>query len=308
MEQKISYKTLKTTRKFGIEIELSKSVPKPLLVKAIQGFSNYKVYSLRYVNSVNNKVWHVKPDATCDEEGGWEIASFVGRGPHDINHISNVTQALKEVGAEVNPSCGLHIHAEAIDFSPKQVGIFLAYWIKIELIILSMLPAYRNYDYCFPLTTLLKDIVGDNYGYLFYTPERLYEYFTPIDEDDEAICRYRTINILNYYKSLKKRKNKRQTIELRCPEGTLDENNITGWLRLYLNFIEYVKLAQMPSNVDPCDLETAMIYLGLNHDSNNFYLFGPSLNKTRIWFLNRLIKNGGNSLKNDARKILRKLL
>lgn len=314
MERKITYKTLRTWRRFGIEIEMSKSLPKPKIVEAIQNCSNYKVHSFSYGKSVNNKLWHVKSDITCgnyDEDGGWEVASFVGRGPQDINHMGSVATALKEVGAEVNSNCGLHIHAEIADFSPEKVGILLAYWIKIENIIKSMLPLYRKLDYCIPISDMLESIIGDNYRHVNYNPLSLYKYLTPYkpDNKDEDYSpfdwRYQAINIVNYYLCVTDRRYKRKTIELRMPESTLNENDIVGWLRLYLNFIEFVKTAPMPKNLYESGLEEAMVYLGLHHDSDNFYIFGASLNKTRIWFLNKLISN--KSFGNSAKILLKRI-
>jgi hypothetical protein len=325
MERKITYKSLKSRRRFGLEIELSRSLPKFSIVKAIQDCSSCKVHAFSYGKSVNNKLWHVKSDQTCGdyeagEETGWEIASFVGQGPQDIIHMGDVATALKEAGAKVNNNCGLHIHAEAPDLEPYDVGILLAYWIKIEPILKCIISPYRDFEYSWPLENVLKGIIGGNFRYAFYSPEKLYSYFLPIKyEDDEEEpnpwdFRYRAINIINYYMCLKDKRRKRKTIELRFPESTLEANDVIGWLRLYLNFIEYAKISPMPKNLYTCDLETALTYLGLHHDNNNFYLFGPSLNKTRIWFLNKIIKNLGHSsntyhsiLRRNARKMLKEI-
>ena len=232
--------------------------------------------------------------------------------------MADVATALKEAGAKVNNNCGLHIHAEASDLTPYDVGILLAYWIKIEPILRCIVSPYRDFEYCCPLGDALTNILGSNFRYIFYYPEKLYSYFLPIKFDDEEFdpwsFRYRAINIINYYMCLKDKRRKRKTIELRFPESTLDANDVIGWLRLYLNFIEYTKVSPMPKDLYACDLETAFTYLGLHHDSKNFYLFGPSLNKTRIWFLTKIIKNLNysseiyhSSLRRSARKLLKEI-
>ena len=299
MEQIITYKTLKFRRRFGIEIELNKSIPKTSIVQAITDYSNHSVHSFSYGKSINNKLWHVKPDITCGENeedlnGGWEVASFVGHTPQDIIHMGNVATALKAVGAKVNRFCGLHIHAEAIDLMPFQVGVILAHWIKTEHILKYLVPAYRNFVHCELLSSVMQRAEGNNFRNRTYSSMELYNYFLPeIDEDGEdepSDYRYKAINIINYYLALNDRRRKRRTIELRLPESTLEADDIIGWVRLYLNFIEHAKDACMPSNLWVCDLRETMVHLGLGHDKNNFYLFGPSLNKTRIWFLQRLLK------------------
>jgi len=302
----ITYKTLKFKRRFGIEIEINKSVPKTSIINAIKEYSNYNVHSFNYGKSVNNKLWHVKSDITCGEDeedlnGGWEVASFVGHSPQDIIHMGNVATALKEAGAKVNRFCGLHIHAEATDLLPYQVGIMLAYWIKFEHIMTYLVAPYRSFEHCTPLTTVMESLEGPKFRSALYYPEDIYNCFLPIDDiddtDDDVVdpdpmdYRYRAINIINYHLAIHDRRRKRKTIELRIPESTLEADNIIGWVRLYLNFIEHIKDAVMPSNLYCCDLRTAMTYLGLGHDHDNFYLFGPSLNKTRVWLLEKLLAN-----------------
>lgn len=314
--KQITYKSLKFQRRFGLEIELSNSLAKSSVVKAIENCSNYKVHSPCYRRSIDNRIWHVKTDTTCgddeDDPSGWEVASFVGHGPHDIVHMGDVATALKEAGATINCNCGLHIHAEANDFTPFDVGVLLAYWVKIEHIVKNLVASYRNFEYCWPLEDTLEDILGPKFRNYLYDPEELYGCFLPNKEESPWECRYCAINVINYYLCLKDRRRKRKTLELRFPESTLEVNDVIGWLRLYLNFIEYAKTAPMPTTLCHSNLETTMIYLGLHHDNNNFYLFGPSLNKTRVWFLNKLIRNLKNSnnpnkiiLRSDAKRLLK---
>lgn len=324
MGQIITYKTLKFRRRFGIEIEVNKSIPKIAIVKAIKQYSNYNVDSFGWGKSIDNKLWHVKFDITCGEdeddmEGGWEVASFVGHTPQDIIHMGNVATVLKDAGAKVNRFCGLHIHAEATDLTPFQVGVILAHWIKIEKILINLVPFYRSFEYCELLNSVMESMEGPRFRNRIYNSMELYNYFLPVldDDDDEEIdpmdYRYRAINVINYYLALNDRRRKRRTIELRLPESTLEADDIIGWLRLYLNFIEYTKYAAMPRNLYPCDLRESMTYLGLNHDDDNFYLFGPSLNKTRIWFLQKLIKNleypskQQKVIKMEAKKLLKEV-
>lgn len=320
MRQTITYKSLKSQRRFGIEVELNQSLKKTSIIKAIEDYSNYKVRSFSYGKSINNKLWHVKKDGSCgddDDEYGWEVASFVGRGPQDIIHMGNVVTGLKEIGAKVNNNCGLHIHAEAIDFTPAQVGVLLAYWIKIEDIIKCAISPKRDLGYCYPLALILEELMGRNFRSNKYSSLAIYHHFTHIDDDDEIDeneLRFRALNVSNYHNCTISGSRKRKTLELRFPESTLEDNDVIGWLRLYLNFIEHTKTAPMPQDLYVCNLETAMTYLGLHHDENNFYLFGPSLNKTRIWFLNKLIYRLQNStklsnviLRKDAKKLLKKI-
>lgn len=323
MEQ-ISYKTLKFSRRFGVEIEINKNVPKKSIIEAIKSYSNHQVHSMCIGKSVNNKQWHVKFDITCgrhqnDLNGGWEVASFVGHTAQDILHMGEIATVLKDLGAKVNRQCGLHIHAEVFDLQPYQVGILIAQWIKMEHILKCAIPRNRNLEHCELMSNVLKNNFGERFRGMAYTGDEIYEFFLPQhdgeDEDyDPFSYRYRAINVINYYMARKDKRRKRRTIELRLPESSLEADDVVGWTRLYLNFLEQGNTAVMPDNLHACDLRTALGYLGLYHEDSTFYLFGPSLNKTRIWFLNKLINNLDYckyqhqiNLKKEAKKLLREI-
>jgi hypothetical protein len=319
MENKqISYKHFRNNRRFGTELEFGKTVSKSKVVKTIQEFSNYKVKSIGHVASRGNNLWHVKTDCTCgaDGYGGWEVASFVGKNHRDIIHIGGAAKALKDSGAEVNRNCGLHVHVEIADFEKRDIGVLLACWLKIEKIMRLAVSKKRYLDYC-RLIKLETDWkwLGHYYG-KYYSPQDLYDLYMPNNRDDVDEFRYRAINIVNYYKGLRNKSYKRKTVEYRLPEGTLEENDVVNWLRLYVNFTGTVKTAQMPSNIEDASIEEAMGYLGLYHENDKFYIFSSALNKTRIWFLKRIINRldltkklsyYNNQLRTDAKKLLKEI-
>lgn len=317
-EKQIVYKNFRASRRFGAELEFGRTITKSKVVNVIQAWSNYKVKSLGHVASLGNKLWHVKTDCTCgaDGNGGWEVASFVGKTHKDIVHIGQVASALKDSGAKVNNYCGLHVHVEICDFTKKDIGVLMAYWIKIEKILRLVVSKKRTFDYCHLIEqeTNWKDI--GHYTGKYYSPEELCEEYLPQDRYETSEFRYRVINITNYYKGLRNKNYKRKTVEYRLPEGTLEENDVVNWIRLYVNFTNTIKKRQMPTNIEDASLKDAMSYLGLYHENDKFYIFSPALNKTRIWFLKRIINRLDSTkklsckrtqIRTDAKKLLKEI-
>jgi hypothetical protein len=294
---KLKYKKFDSLRRFGVEIEVGSEVKKKVVQTAIMASSKYDAHVSRYSLSTNNRYWHIKDDATCGIKGrkgpkGVEIASFVGHGINDINHISFIASKLSEIGCRVNENCGLHVHAEVSDLSVEQVSIFMAHWIKLEKIFSLILPMRRNKsEYCkfiFPIDVEKNEnnICRDK----FYSPDNLWSMLSPknlsyYDNDDR---RY-NLNLVNLVRAIKYNHNNRKTIELRWPEGTLDPRDIRCWVKLFLIFIENCKNKKMPTNLKSCNLKEALDYFGLLNTNNNFSIMSASIQETKTWFLERII-------------------
>jgi hypothetical protein len=231
-------------------------------------------------------------------------------------HIGGAAKALKDSGARVNRNCGLHVHVEIADFEKRDIGVLMACWIKIEKIVRLAVSKKRYLDYCCPIGSVTdwKDI-GHYFG-KYYTSEELYNLYMPSNRSDVDEFRYRAINIVNYYKGLRNKNYKRKTVEYRLPEGTLEDNDVVNWMRLFVNFTDTVKNTQMPSNIEDASIKEAMFYLGLYHENDKFYIFSPALNKTRIWFLKRIINRLDSTkklsyyqaeIRTDAKKLLKEI-
>ena len=305
----VSYLDFNSSRNFGIELEMGHTIPKSKVSRIIRSYSSKEVNCTGYKLSSNNDFWHVKDDSTCGIFGkngpkGVEVASYVAQGTSDIEHISFVGRMLSLAGCRTNPNCGLHIHADARDLSIDEVGIALSYWLKIEGWVENMIPeSRRNSKYCRSLCSF-KSFDKT----IFWKPQDLFVLFSPknlgtFENEDRRV----TFNLVNYVKYVlfPNSNNSRCTLELRCPEGTLDYNEIKNWTYFFLNFLESCKIKTPPSNLLPCtDLDEFLSLSGLNHCDNTFYIFGKELFNTRNWLLKRLMLNAPTNIKRTAsRKI-----
>src|SRR4051794_28851539 len=104
----LTYRSLTSSRRFGVELEVSNNRSKAFLAAVLSRFENTRG-TLRSVNkttgkegwaqTIQNDYWHVKYDSTCGPlgkglDGGWEIASFIGFGPQHIKQIAQAAQHL----------------------------------------------------------------------------------------------------------------------------------------------------------------------------------------------------------------------
>lgn len=304
----IKYQKFDTLRNFGVEFEMGHTIPKNKVSNLIKSISDKEVVCSKYGISSNNNYWHVKDDATCGSLGrigpkGVEVASYIASGTQDIEHVANVAKFLSFSGCKTNLNCGLHVHADVKDLDLNSAGIVLAYWLKMEPWIENLLPKFRRSNkYCRALSvTKIFDRSAN------WSPQDLFLFFSPKnlsihDNEDRRVA----LNLVNYVKHVISPSSyslNRSTFELRCPEGSLEYNDVKCWVYLFLNFIETCKKKEMPKNLFKFNkIDQFFSSLGLNHENKSFYIFDQHLHDTRIWILKRLIQNGTLLYKKQAQK------
>lgn len=295
MYSEIKYRSFQLLRTFGVELEVSNTVPKYKIKNAIKAVSKWPVKTLGWGYSVDNSEWEIKDDSTCGPAGasgpkGYEIASFVGSCKDQLQHIADVADHLRKKKVEVTDFCGLHIHAWAGGLSVEQVAVIAAYWMKMETF-LSMVvpPRRRSNEFCRHLGQKAKWHINRTQRHeagAFWDlikPEDL----SPFDNQD----RRATLNLVNFARGIwYPLGHRRKTLELRWPEGTLNGRNVLNWTRLFLHFIETCKDRSMPDDLLQADMPQALAYLGLHHENNCFYILSEELMEVKTWLLERLIR------------------
>lgn len=299
----VLHKNFISTRKFGVEYELTASVSKKELGIYLKDFetengTNRFVHveggEKGWAESYANDFWHVKYDSTCGPLGkkkdfGWEIASYIGSGNKDIVSISKAASYLRNRGVLTNNNCGLHIHADVSDLTVEQMGTLLSHWISIEHIIVQSCPKRRkNNKFCKSLARKIANVKKH-----IHTPSVLWDYikpdnFSPHENPQKKV----TLNSLGFAAGLVNKFHLRKTLELRMPECVLDEDFVANWIRLYLNFID-VNIKRGMANISKnCNnLSDLMWTLGLE-DKESFMLLSQEMHDVKVWFLNRLMENG----------------
>lgn len=302
--QHARYIKFSTKRAFGIELEVSKTLTSNKLADAVRLADPKRecAVSNSYCQDNGNNYWHVKFDRSCgtkQNEGGWEVASYKASGAKDLVKISEMGDVLKRAGAQINDNCGYHIHVEIADFQHNQAATLVANWMKLENIILEILPKNRrNNIYCKMLRDLKPVTTAQASDASVFWPK-----VRPASFDNSE--RRSALNMCNYALGGAAKR----TAELRLPEGTLDSKDIKNWARMFIHFVNFNKRNAYPGNITPvANLREAMVILGL-HGENPYCILSQGLYETKTWFLNRILQYSGKKVyKTEAQTYLDLLL
>jgi len=291
---KIQYKCFASKRSFGVEFETSPNISKQDIKKLIQMVCTREIYVSSWEQSIDNSYWHVKQDSTCGplshkkQQYGWEVCSFKSNGHKNITHIARVAQHLANSGLEVNDNCGLHVHAEVKDYDERQVAILLAWWVKIEPIIGLMVPESRiNNKHCKMWSKSRKISVSNS-----YSAADLWSIIRPTEFGPHGNAqKKKTLNLVNFGAVIAGARRGRRTLELRMPDGTLNGEDVAGWIKLFIHFVSSCRTRKMPKNMRVAKtIDEFLEILGL-HDKKTFFILSTGLRKTKEWILRRIISS-----------------
>lgn len=156
--------------------------------------------------------WRVKHDGSLSS-GGVEIVSPVLSGETGIEQIRTVCRVLRDLGATINRTCGLHVHHDIRDLRIADVKRVATVWATQQRWIDGLLSPSRREgvnQYCRPLTSNdLAEINGARDLRSIQIGLR--------------ISRYKSFNLASY--------GRYGTVEIRQHQGTLDAEKIISWVR-----------------------------------------------------------------------------
>lgn len=202
-------------RRFGVELELGFS----------RGTSRERIE--RALTDAGLSGWRVKTDCTirCGPAAptGWEIVSPPLAGEAGFDALQIACRVLRGLGAQVNRTCGTHVHHEARDLTIDQVKAVARSWFNNQNLIDGLVAPSRrgvhSSTYCRPLgaedigrISLARDLrsIPSHCG-----------------------SRYKTMNLQSY--------GRYGTIEIRQHQGTCDYEKIASWIRFGQAIIDTAK-------------------------------------------------------------------
>lgn len=179
-------------------------------IKAIEtgyNHTDYKdTYKLGYDGSISG-------NDTC------EVVSPI---LNNLNSLKKVCKVINEAGAQVNKSCGLHVHFGAENFTIAQWVRIIRNYAALESIIDSFMPMSRrggNNHYCksvaMPAQRLSANSVSDMWDI----------------RDAFRNDRYYKVNVMAY--------GSHKTIEFRHHSGTTDFTKIENWINFLRGLLEH---------------------------------------------------------------------
>ena len=300
----VSYISFCSKRRFGVELEVNKKLSPDDLAnatnRALDG--NHRCYTSGWGHTYASDGWCVKPDSSCGDlgdksldGGGYEVVSSPGKGSRHLRRVAEVAAALAKAGAKTNKHCGLHCHVEIKDFTIREAAILLAYWCKIEPLLIHVVPRHRlETHHCKLFTKQSKKfstVKSCRDWADFWDAMKLRRY--------NASDKRTALTLVNYQRTHSTAMDwetfNRPTVELRLPEGTLIPHDVKNWVRLFVHFVENISTWDFPSSVGAANLEESLEIMGLR-SSDGFAVLSPGLHETKCWLLHRLLTHSRSSM------------
>jgi hypothetical protein len=212
-----------TGRTFGVEIE-TVGLSEDSALAAIEG-----VVSARRAqySSRDYSAWSVKGDGSLESPNGMaaEIVSPVMTwgDPDHYAQVERVTRALREAGARVNETCGLHVHVGASDLSRTELmGVVKAYTSAQDSIDHNISPDRDSAQWA--KTWPSWEVPAVRYAEMDWNAMR--DTFITGGYMD----RYMTVNLAPFAD--------RGTVEFRQHHGTLNPRSILAWAGLCVSLVK----------------------------------------------------------------------
>lgn len=208
------------SRSFGIELEIVHRNQRQLR-DAIR--SRGIACEIEGYNHSTRRYWKIVSDASVN--GGYELVSPVLKGQSGLDEVKAVCEALSEVGALINKSCGFHAHFGTDDFKESISvwrNLYINYATLEEDIDAFMPPSRRRNTYCASLKVR---------GWR----EKM-ENARTLVELEKAITnrsRYFKLNSQSYWRH--------GTVEFRQHSGTIEFDKIRNWLLFCARLVELSK-------------------------------------------------------------------
>jgi hypothetical protein len=202
--------------KFGIELECF-NVPQITVAHALRTAGINAVtagYSGRDYN-----VWQIKTDGSINGRDGFEVVSPILEGEAGIADARKVCEVLVALGAQVNKSCGFHIHHNAADWGIAKFRNLFKRFVKFETALDSIQPESRranNNRYCVSVVKTFQQIDACT------TVRALSDLYNN--------NRYVKLNLQSFFRM--------GSVEFRHHSGTVEADKVEQYIRLTAAMVE----------------------------------------------------------------------
>lgn len=212
------------TRTFGVEIE-AYGVPRATLLAELRA-QGLEVEAEGY-NHTTQPHWKIVSDSSISGANAFELVSPVLRGLEGLAELEKACRALKVCRAQVNASCGLHIHFGASNLRIEHLRQLVRNYLVLEPTIDQLVPRARranNAYYCGSLLRGRTQAEAEQAILGATSPEAL-------STAANAGSRYHKLNLQSYFRQ--------RTVEFRQHSGSTDYEKISMWVKFLHNLIDY---------------------------------------------------------------------
>lgn len=219
--------------KFGVEIEFFGIT----IQEAITGLRSAGIEVADF-NGYTHRVipqWKVTTDSSVTNRGtgiahGLELVSPILYEDAGLDELEKVYETLSDLGADVDRSCGTHVHFDISDFTAQDCKNFLNLYYNYQRVINYLVPpSRRDNEFCKPLRRPDLERINQNY----VTSIR--------DIANVLYTRYSKVNLQSYVKY--------GTIEIRQHGGTTEFDKMEAWIILMYQLLD---IAKQEEKIDLC--------------------------------------------------------
>lgn len=178
--------------------------------------------------------WKVVPDGSLrGRNGACEVVSPVLIGTDGLAEVRTVMKILRDAGARVNESCGMHVHVGVDNLSRAEQA--------------AVIEMYHAFQWAFTAWVKERRINGSwaRLRNAAMTTTLVSSWMRAQDNDAvRSVSRYNdryfALNVASY--------ERHGTFEFRAHHGSLNGTNAAAWIALTTAFIEYARLAVARGN------------------------------------------------------------
>lgn len=163
----------------------------------------------------------IYPNASSSYDPGVELVSPVLQGQDGLLEVMKVAKLMMNAGAQVNKTCGFHVHIGASDLSGDTFVNLVKRYALHETLIDSFMPRSRRESrntYCRSVVNLLSYVSHQRQGSSMQTVASQFH------------DRYFKLNLCAYLRH--------GTVEFRHHSGTVSAEKIVNWIIFCQNFVE----------------------------------------------------------------------
>jgi hypothetical protein len=217
--------------KFGIELECY-GVSRETIVNGLRA-AGLNACIASYTGRSYDQ-WQVKTDGSIIGQDGFELVSPVLEGELGIAHVRIACQVLKNAGAEVNTSCGFHVHHDASDFGIRHFRNLFKRFVKHEAAMDSIMTANRRgnnnrYIGSMGAASDMADITVQ--ARLWARIERCRSVNQLSNEWNNN--RYLKLNLQSFFRT--------GTVEFRHHHGTVNGEVVERWIRFTAGMVQQAR-------------------------------------------------------------------
>lgn len=235
------------TSRFGIEIEFT-GITRNEAAKVAADYLNGTVthtgdyYDTKKVTTTDGRVWKIMSDSSisCQKKQGRqkvvatrdysvELVSPILTYQEDIETLQELVRQLRHAGGFVNNSCGIHIHLDGSDHTPRSIRNFVNIIAsKNDLFYKALQIAPERMSYCKKMDSLLVEKLNRSKSKTMEAIESLwYEGYSESTSRHYHSSRYHFLNLHSFFTG-------NHTVELRGFNSELHAGKIRSYIVLAL--------------------------------------------------------------------------